>query len=129
MNKAFIILLFIISIFCLTSNYLIKKSLQGEFALNYHFPNTTATLAQVDSLFSFYPTLGATAYPINLYRAKAALMYDKLKKDINTFLKRSKTIPTPPLRIIIFLWYIGNMAILIAQCTILKRLFMPGLRI
>ena len=38
MNKAFTIILFIISFFCLSSNYLIKKSLQGEFALNNSFP-------------------------------------------------------------------------------------------
>lgn len=71
----------------MTSNYLIKKSLQGEFALNYHFPNTTATLAQVDSLFSFYPKLGSTAYPINLYRAKAALMYGQVEKGYKYLLK------------------------------------------
>jgi len=80
MNKAFTIIIFIISIFCLSSNYLIKKSLQGEFALNYSFPNTNATLAQVDSLLPIYPKLGASAYPINLYRAKASLMYDDIEK-------------------------------------------------
>lgn len=93
MNKAFIFLLFIISIFCLSSNYLIKKSLQGEFALNNSFPNATATLAQVDSLLPFYPILGASAYPINLYRAKASLMYGDAEKGYKYILSAKRDNP------------------------------------
>ena len=93
MNKAFTIILFIISFFCLSSNYLIKKSLQGEFALNNSFPNATATLAQVDSLLSFYPSLGASAYPINLYRAKASLMYGDVEKGYKYLLSANRDNP------------------------------------
>jgi hypothetical protein len=76
MKKLIFLFLILISALAVFSNFLIMKSLRGQYILDQ--PNSF-TLKQVDSLLPFYPTASATSMPLDLYRAKASFKFGNLK--------------------------------------------------
>jgi hypothetical protein len=90
MKKLFFVFLILISALSLFSNYLIMKSLRGQYVLDQ--PNNF-TLKQVDSLLPFYPTASATSMPLDLYRAKASLNHDDYAMGYSFLLNAKKQNP------------------------------------